>query len=159
MSLYRLLLPENDHLIRRSPVGKRLWREKISKKSYPVMKTTKLVINREVHEVSVEKDGFTEDLDPGYISFLERSFTNDPNDARQLILEEPSSEENDSDDFPTHPDLYASTDDESNDTMTTLRAAIEERRKIQEAAEACYPENTPIGKHIRSFRYRYPPKP
>ena len=131
--------------------------------------------SRLVHESVMDNDGFTDVLDPEYL----QQFS--PNNSEVVptvmsvvtidtatITNAPRADrrrpENDSD-ISLPADLFDTSANDSGDVQPTLedidgpmtlREAIEERRAIQEAAEACYSESTPIGKHIRTFRRQFP---
>ena len=131
----------------------------------------------EVRESPIENDGFSEDLEPKYLEFLARSFSSENNDGGNVptmmsvvtidtATHVPNAPKADRDrreldsDISLPADLFdTSANDSGEAPMTPLRAAIEERRQIQEAAEACYGESTPQGRHIRKYRYQFPPKP
>ena len=80
-------------------------------------------------------------------------------DTANVILNAPKADRSrDQDADITLPaDLFDTSANDSGEPQT-LREHIEERRAIQEAAEACYSESTPIGKHLRQFRNQFPPK-
>ena len=130
----------------------------------------------DVRESAVENDEFSEDLSQEYLDFLARSFSpsdhsvepvNDVVNAESArVPDAPKADRTKDDqdaDITLPADLFntSANDDGGLPPMveTTLRQQIEEARPYHEAAEACYDASTPIGKHIRSFRNRYPPKP
>lgn len=130
-----------------------------------------------VLESPVENDGFSEDLDPNYLKFLGRSFSSEPDgddvtptvmsvvtiDTATHVPNAPKPDRNRREqdlDISLPADLFeTSANDSGEKPMTPLRAAIEERRQIQLAAELSYSESTPQGRHIRQFRHQFPPKP
>ena len=81
MTVSRLLHPMYKKL-----VGNRERWMVAAQKSYPVMKQTKLVSRREVREISVENDGFSDDLCPEYLKLLGRSISTDVSGSNNDLI-------------------------------------------------------------------------
>ena len=125
----------------------------------------------EVRENVAENDGFTENLDPEYLKFLGQSFSSEPGESpptHMSVVEidtnapppapTKSARNNDDLDISLPPDLFnTSANDEGDAEMSIIRAAIEERRPTQEAAEAAWAASTPQGRMIRQERRKFPP--